>query len=439
MPKDLRLVRVLRTAMLVSAGLCFAGCQTPGLMAAPNLYAAANTDPFRDVPAPLQTNVAEVIYATDRLPLDPPGPIGLDYGYFRAPALTVGVSRVAFGDETIAWPALTAESLSASRTLDLTPRVVENVERLQFPASSLYALARSGASEDRILLEAARDASHETLHQLIAEQSAHARRKEAYVFVHGYDVPFYEAVTTIAQIWHFMGRDGVPIAYTWPAGRGGIRGYTTDRESGEYTIFHLKNFLEALAKSPDIRRVNIIAHSRGTDVVMTALRELHIHYRAAGDDTREALKLGAVVLAAPDLDLQVVTQRISAEGTPNVPERLTIYIFAEDRAIGLAGWLFDSVTRLGRLSPSALTDEERERLAGNDQLEIVDARITRPDFIGHSYFFRSPAVASDLMLVLREHRPAGAQFGRPLGRDEGFWIIDDAYPTYTYESEEPSP
>lgn len=408
-------------------------------MAAPNLYAAAGTDPFRSVPEALRTNAAEVIYATDRLSLDPSGPIGLDYGHERAPDLAVGVSRVVFGGEEVSWPVLTAESLAAGRTLDLTPKVAANVERLHFPPSTLYAVAQTGTEEDRARLAAERAESFAALHRLIAEQSVHARRKEAYVFVHGYDVPFWEAVTTIAQIWHFLGRDGVPIAYSWPAGRGGIRGYTADWESGEYTIFHLKSFLEALAQSPDIRRVNIIAHSRGTDVVMTALRELHIRHSAAGEDTRSALKLGAVVLAAPDLDYQVVTQRLAAEGTPSVPERLTIYICAEDRALSIAGWLFDSVTRLGRLSPSALTADARKRLAGNDQLEIVDARITRPDFIGHNYFFRSPAVASDLMLVLREHRPAGAQFGRPLGRDEGFWIIDDAYPTYTYDREEPSP
>ena len=70
----------------------------------------------------------------------------------------------------------------------------------------------------------------------------------------------------IAELWHFLGRQGVPILYTWPAGFGGLRGYTRDRESGGFTIFHLKQFLRLLASTPELEELNIIAHSRGTDV-----------------------------------------------------------------------------------------------------------------------------------------------------------------------------
>ena len=41
----------------------------------------------------------------------------------------------------------------------------------------------------------------------------------------------------IAELWHFLGRQGVPILYTWPAGFGGLRGYTRDRESGSSPSF----------------------------------------------------------------------------------------------------------------------------------------------------------------------------------------------------------
>ena len=103
----------------------------------------------------------------------------------------------------------------------------------------------------------------------------------------------------MAQLWHFMGRVGVPVVYTWPAGHPGLlRGYQYDRESGEFTVFHLRQALELLADCPDVEKIHIIAHSRGTDIAMSALRELHIGARAAGLDTRERYKLGTVVLAA---------------------------------------------------------------------------------------------------------------------------------------------
>ena len=43
---------------------------------------------------------------------------------------------------------------------------------------------------------------------------------------------FEDAIFRIAELWHFLGREGVPIAYTWPAGHPGLlRGYNYDRES----------------------------------------------------------------------------------------------------------------------------------------------------------------------------------------------------------------
>ena len=99
------------------------------------------------------------------------------------------------------------------------------------------------------------------------------------IFVHGYNNDFTDSVRTIGNLWHFMGRQGVPIAYTWPAGAGGLAGYTTDRESCEFTIFHLKTFLEDLAADPEIEKIHILAHSRGTDVSVTAVRELAIAAR----------------------------------------------------------------------------------------------------------------------------------------------------------------
>ncbi|QQO54308.1 MAG: alpha/beta hydrolase [Thiohalocapsa sp. PB-PSB1] len=34
--------------------------------------------------------------------------------------------------------------------------------------------------------------------------------------MHGVATGFDDAVLDLASIWHFLGREGVPIAYTWP-------------------------------------------------------------------------------------------------------------------------------------------------------------------------------------------------------------------------------
>jgi esterase/lipase superfamily enzyme len=253
-------------------------------------------------------------------------------------------------------------------------------------------------------------------------------RKAAYVYVHGYNNTFADGALVIAELWHFLGRQGVPILYTWPAGSGGaLRGYTHDRESGEFTIFHLKQFLRLLAATPELEQLHLIAHSRGTDVLTSALRELYIETHASGKDFRTAYRIRNVVLAAADLDLEVVTQRVAAEYVGLGVERSTIYVSAVDRAIGFSGCLFVSLRRLGQLRPEDLTDEQRHHLERMARTHLIDARVPT-GFIGHAYFYRHPAVSADLILLLRDQLEPGSP-GRPLRqRGTNFWQITPDYP-----------
>jgi esterase/lipase superfamily enzyme len=231
---------------------------------------------------------------------------------------------------------------------------------------------------------------------------------------------FEDGALVVAEFWHFLGRQGVPILYTWPAGIGGLRGYTYDRESGEFTLFHLKQFLRLLASIPELEQFHFIAHSRGTDVLTSALRELYIETRAAGKDFRTVYKIKNVVLAAADLDLEVVTQRQAAEYVGLGTERTTIYVSDVDRAIDLSGCLFVSFRRIGQLRPEDLTDEQRQHLERVARTQLIDARVPT-GFIGHAYFYRHPAVSADLVLLLRDQLDPGSP-GRPLRkRGANFW------------------
>ncbi|MHC4102689.1 MAG: alpha/beta hydrolase [Planctomycetota bacterium] len=81
----------------------------------------------------------------------------------------------------------------------------------------------------------------------------------------------------------FLKREGVAIAYTWPAGLPGLlQGYNYDRESSEFTVFHLKQLVRALVSMSEVEGISLLAHSRGTDGAITALRELVIEARAGG-------------------------------------------------------------------------------------------------------------------------------------------------------------
>jgi len=134
------------------------------------------------------------------------------------------------------------------------------------------------------------------------------------------------------------------------------------------------------------------------------------------------------VLAAADLDVDVVIQRVATARLGKVPERSVVYISSTDEALGFSHWLFGGA-RLGKLQPDIFTTEELEALRKSPYLAIVDARVTKPGAFGHNYFYSNPAVSSDLILVLRYGRAPGAENGRPLKSDgKGFWLVDDNYP-----------
>lgn len=407
---------------IVAVGILCAGCSQQ-LMPTPNLYANSKTNPFADVPPALQKSDVDVLIVTDRLETkDKNGKP--DFGYDRSRSLCFGSYVVGIG-EAVSWDDLVRESRTQSRktSLPLSRKDIHVVGHLpETPA--LIVSADGKLIDDPAANDVKAKARDEFCAEITRRLTENPSQKEAFVFIHGFNNTIDDAAFTIAEIWHFTGRRGIPIAYTWPAGKG----YAYDRESGEFTIFHLKQFLRGLASCPGLEKINIIAHSRGTDVATTALRELAIEYSNAGKDPQKELKLGNLVLCAADLDIDVVSQRIVAEKLPVVPERLTIYVSETDKALGAAGWLFDSRDRLGRMRYSEIKAAQQKNLAGlANRLQIIDAQVSS-DGIGHAYFHTNPAVSSDLILILRDNKQPGAENGRPLRHPpDGFWEITDDY------------
>ena len=262
----------------------------------------------------------------------------------------------------------------------------------------------------------------EQLHRRLAVK----RDKDVLVYVHGFNNSFDYAARAQAEVWHFLGRRGVPVLYSWPSAHGGLFGYFIDRESGEFTIFHLKEFLRLLASSPEVERVHILAHSRGTDVVTTALRELVIETRAAGRNPRESLRIANLVLAAPDLDFDIVRQRLMAEKFGPAIGQITIYTTQADKALSASQTLM-SGTRFGRVREADLGEREQEIFTEVTNVNIVEVQEVS-GFIGHAYFRLSPAASSDLILVLQGGSRPGEP-DRPLRHETlNFWTMPKDYP-----------
>ena len=424
---------------LLTLALLLTGCSTARLMMpTPNVHLDPERDAFADLAAPLQSTDVKLFYVTDRAPeRDEQG--NLYYGSGRSASLAFGTAVVNLGRD-ITWDELLEASRTQRRLKPVKLELHEVTELERGPNTPLPYAEVNGKVVEEPTLVAQRDAAAEAAREALAEQLALTPRKEVFIYVHGYHNSFEKAAFAMAELWHFLGRIGVPIIYTWPAGYPGPFGYTYDRESSEFTIYHLREALDFIASFPEVERIHLIAHSRGADVAVAAVRELTLLARGAETDPRKKYKIHNLVLAAPDLDLQVATQRIVGDQLVLSVDRFTIYTSPADKAIGFARRLFQSPR--GRVGTAGLGDVDETIKAAMEfgrehsptNVAIVnfsgasDADKAQIDRYGHSYFRNAPTVSSDLVLMLRDDLDPGSP-GRPL-EPVGlrFWRVPPGYP-----------
>jgi esterase/lipase superfamily enzyme len=429
-----------RIFLVISFTLLLAACSGQRvMMPTPNVNVDSGTDPYAGLHEDLKSTEVPLFYITDRAPeKDENG--NLEYGYKRSASLAFGSTVVDLGED-ITWEQL-LEASRRQKRLDKVPLTRGELrEIVRGPDAPIPFTEVDGIIVEEPDYLAKRQAAVEVFRQVMVKQLAKTPRKEVFIFVHGFHNDFNDAAFTMAELWHFLGRYGVPIVYSWPAGYPGLFGYTYDRESSEYTVFHFRQVLGLLASFPEVEKINIIAHSRGTDVAVTTLRELTIGARAAGINPREKYKIHNFVLAAPDLDAQVASQRIIGDHLAWSANRFTVYTSPADKAIGWSDRLFASPKgRVGNLEVEDMTETARAAMErGNANLSVInfwsakDKSDSGADSFGHSYFRNAPTVSSDLILMLRDDLDPGPP-GRPLEYlGAKFWRVPPGYPASNSE------
>lgn len=313
----------------------------------------------------------------------------------------------------------------------------------RFPATP-YPLEKAGAGVRRKSeTVAAHERSVAEMQAALKTRVAQTHRKEVVVFVHGYNNSFEDAVKSAAQICSDLGpQDFTCVALTWPAGgsAGILMGYNVDRESGEFAVTDIRKAVRLIADTPGVRRLHFIAHSRGTDVLTTALQHLAIESYVTQQSLSSRFKIANIVLAAPDIDIDVAFARLMAvPSDPDMPfgrapqrsvvfktgdMHYTVYSSAGDRALGLSKILFGSQLRLGlldaRADPSEITIAPH--VAGVADFISVQGG---GGWIGHSYFLSDPTVRGDLTALIRDGKMPG-ESGRPVVEvSRPFWYLPD--------------
>ena len=436
-----------RAAFTLAALLGLSACATTHpMMPVPVMYTGAQAKPlFAETPAVVRTPPLDLLYFTDRAPSKDPDEAE-PYTSQRSRSEAFGTTTVLFGDG-MTWDTLAKQSIEVERrpSVDLTLGPTRELGRFP-PIPYQVDVAGIGRVRDPAVVRA-HEAAVRELQAEVARRLASSPRKEVVLYVHGVANTFQDAALTMGEICHFLGREFVCGIFTWPAaGKGGVLfGYEQDYESSLFSAEHLRKTIRAIAGTPGLQRIHLISHSRGTDVLATAVSDLSVEAYTQQSNIAQRYKIGNLVLMAPDLDVDVAVAKIfRVESDPAVPYgsapnpkvifermpefRVTVYASPEDKALATSGWLFGSFVRLGRLNQTLLTPEQLKHARTLGFLDVIQVR-SKTDLFGHSYFVSNPEVSSDLIAMLR-YGLGPSDPGRALELvEKPFWRIPERQDT----------
>jgi esterase/lipase superfamily enzyme len=213
-------------------------------------------------------------------------------------------------------------------------------------------------------------------------------RKETFIFVHGYNVGFENAVRRTGQIAYDLKFEGAAIVYSWPS-QEGLFSYTVDENNVDWTVQHLKDFLQDVATRSGAKSIHLVAHSMGNRALTAALRELEMEHKS------QCPRFSEVVLTAPDVDADKF-RRDLAPAIVKIADRVTLYASSNDKALiasrGIHGYL-----RAG---------ESGRTMVVVPGIDTVDVSEVDTSFVGHSYYGSSTSVLADLFELMKSSTPA---------------------------------
>ncbi|MGJ0502162.1 MAG: alpha/beta hydrolase [Methylocystis sp.] len=226
--------------------------------------------------------------------------------------------------------------------------------------------------------------------------------RDVLLYVHGFNTGIDESRYRLAQIVADGRFSGVPALFAWNS-RGGLFNYESDKEAATVSRDALEKLIVDLSHTPGVGRIHVLAHSMGAWLTMETLRGV----AQSGHPDLDG-KLGEVMLAAPDIDLNVFRQQVARLD----PQHVSIFVANNDRALSLSSRIAGDRPRLGAMNPTNPEDKaELDRLG----VAVHDISSFSTDFVGHGAFAEAPDVV----------RKIGAQLTAPrAGEAETHAVID---------------
>ncbi|MGL5115299.1 MAG: alpha/beta hydrolase [Beijerinckiaceae bacterium] len=200
--------------------------------------------------------------------------------------------------------------------------------------------------------------------------------RETLLYVHGYKESFESAARGAITISEGISFQGEPLLFSWPS-KAQLLDYGYDRESALYSRDGLEDTLLALLADGGAARLHIVAHSMGTLLTLETLRQIWARH---GDAF--ATRLGAIVLASADIDLDLFGA--SLQRLRSLTPRITVISSTGDRALEVSRRMAGGVARAGGASR-----EQLERLG----VKVVDTtEYGGWSLVRHDLFLSDPDV-----------------------------------------------
>jgi len=272
----------------------------------------------------------------------------------------------------------------------------------ELEAPSIWRLEWKEDPEKHVMLMSVTEAEPDRFYADLQTRVLGSRKREAFVFIHGYNVTFEDAARRAAQLSYDLKYDAAPILYSWPSA-GSTAKYLQDEQNVEWTVPHLKRFLSEVRARSGAQVVHLIAHSMGNRALVNALQSLPADPGGP--------RFQQIVLAAPDIDRDVFANL--AQKVIELGQRVTLYSSSNDEALAVSKTVH-GYPRLGdSVSPIFVYPG----------IDTIDVSAVKTDFLGHSYYGDSKTVLDDLVVVLKEGLTPGLRKLKQLDAPGVHWAM----------------
>ena len=214
-------------------------------------------------------------------------------------------------------------------------------------------------------------------------------KDHVFVFVHGYNVEFDDALFRAAQISFDLGNGDTPFGtafvYSWPS-KAAMLDYGYDAESARFATEHLGAFLQLVMEKTDAKKIHLIAHSMGNQPLVNMLKDMAAKHSGSK-------RINEVILAAPDIDAGEFPKLVTQIG--KIAQGITLYASSNDRAMLASRTVHGKALRAGDVS-----ERGPVVVAGIDS---IDVSAINTDFLAlnHSTYADTKELLDDIWHLMR--------------------------------------